>query len=100
MPKNKRGEIYTPSDSGLSETLDGEYYLMHVCECAGFDDETREYFTRNQEKMVGSVVEVKANELFKDSGKMRHPRYLRVRYDKEPERCIWEDHIGSSEVTV
>ena len=100
MPKNKRGDIYTPSDSGLSETLDDEYYLMHVCECAGFDDETREYFTRNREKMVGSVVEVKANELFRDSGKMRHPRYLRVRYDKEPERCIWEDHIGSSEVTV
>ena len=100
LPKNKRGEAYIPSDCELDPRLDEEYYLMHVCECAGFDDETREYFTRNREKMVGSVVEVKANELFRDTGKMRHPRYLRPRYDKEPERCVWSDHIGDSEVTV
>lgn len=99
MPKNKQGEIFVPSDIGLSESLDSEYYLMEVCECAGFDDETREVFTQNKKNMVGSVVEVKANELFRDSGKMRHPRYLRVRNDKEPERCTWEDHIGDSEVT-
>ena len=99
MPKNKQGEIFTPSDIGLSESLDSKYYLMQVCECAGFDDDTREYFTQNRDNMVGSVVEVKANELFRDTGKMRHPRYLRVRNDKEPERCTWEDHIGDSEVT-
>lgn len=99
LPKTKRGEVFTPSECELDPRLDSEYYLMHVCECAGFDDETREYFTRNREKMVGSVVEVKANELFRDTGKMRHPRYLRTRYDKEPDRCVWEDHIGSSEVT-
>jgi len=90
MPKNKRGVIHSTCD-GL--------HLMEVCECAGFDDDTREYFTRNREKMVGTVVEVKANELFRDSGKMRHPRYMRQRFDKEPDRCIWSDHIGTSEVT-
>ena len=72
---------------------------MEVCECAGFDDDTREYFTRNKDKLVGSVVEVKANELFRDSGKMRHPRFMRMRPDKEAERCIWVDHVGTSEVT-
>ena len=90
MPKNKRGVIHSTCD-GL--------HLMEVCECAGFDDETREYFTRNQNSVVGTVVEVKANELFRDSGKMRHPRYMRQRFDKDAEQCTWEDHIGNSEVT-
>ncbi len=99
MPSNKRGTAYTPSDFNLDPRLDETYYLMHVCECAGFDDDTRGYFTENRDNMVGAVVEVKANELFRDTGKMRHPRYMRVRPDKEPERCVWADHIGSSEVT-
>lgn len=99
IPKNKRGACANPSYYGLSDSYDVDYVVMEVCECAGFDDETREYFTRNREKMVGTVVEVKANELFRDSGKMRHPRYMRQRFDKAPEQCTWEDHIGTSEVT-
>lgn len=99
IPKNKRGACANPSYYGLPESYDVDYLVMEVCECAGFDDETREYFTRNRDKMVGTVVEVKANELFRDSGKMRHPRYMRQRFDKDPEQCIWEDHIGTSEVT-
>ena len=94
LKPNKRGVLVEVDD-----VFNPNYYLMEVCECAGFDDETREYFTRNKNKMIGSVVEVKANELFRDSGKMRHPRYMRMRFDKEAERCIWSDHIGSSEVT-
>ena len=91
MKPNKRG--------ALAETKHSTYLLMEVCECGGFDDETRQYFTDHKDEIVGSVVEVKANELFRDSGKMRHPRYMRMRFDKEPERCIWRDHIGDSEVT-
>lgn len=94
IPKNKQGNFYNPSDVGISDSLDNEYLVMEVCECAGFDDDTREYFTENREKLVGTVIEVKANELFKDSGKMRHPRYLRERFDKPAEQCTWEDHIG------
>lgn len=97
IPKNKRGNVYELDDVGLE--YDTSMYVMEVCECSGFDDETREYFTRNRNKMVGTVIEVKANELFKDSGKLRHPRYNRMRFDKAPEDCIWEDHIGTSEVT-
>ena len=89
IPKNKKGELYDIDNNKV----------MLVCECGGFDDETREYFTRNRDKIIGSVVEVKANELFRDSGKMRHPRYMRMRFDKESDRCIWADHIGTSEVT-
>ena len=94
LKPNKRGVLVEVDDFA-----NPNYYLMEVCECAGFDDVTREYFTRNRDSIIGTVVEVKANELFRDSGKMRHPRYMRMRFDKEAERCIWSDHIGSSEVT-
>lgn len=98
IPKNKRGE-FDYADEYIENPALKDKFIMLVCECSGFDDETREYFTRNREKMIGTVVEVKANELFRDSGKMRHPRYMRQRFDKAPEQCIWADHIGSSEVT-
>lgn len=94
IPKNKRGDVVIPSCLGLPSKYDENYMIMEVCECAGFDDETRDYFTKNKDDMVGTVVEVKANEIFKDSGKLRHPRYMRQRLDKEAERCIWEDHIS------
>ena len=97
LPKNKQGRVVTPSSVNVKGGMFD--YVMEVCECAGFDDETREYFTRNKDRLIGSVVEVKANELMRDSGRMRHPRFLRMRNDKEAERCTWRDHIGDSEVT-
>lgn len=93
MPVNKRGEVFDPECVGIYN-YDTNYLLMQVCECSGFNDETREYFTQNKDKMVGTVVEVKANEIFRDSGKLRHPRYLRRRFDKTVEECVWADHIG------
>ena len=95
IPKNKQGATFMPTDicPELRE-YDRTHLIMEVCECSGFDDDTREYFTRNKNKLVGSVIEVKANEIMKDSGRLRHPRYNRMRYDKEAERCMWEDHIG------
>lgn len=93
IPKNKLG-TYDYADEYIEDSDLKDKYIMEVCECAGFDDETRVYFTRNSSKLVGSVVEIKANELFKDSGKMRHPRFMRMRYDKNASQCTWEDHIG------
>lgn len=98
IPKNKKGE-FDYADEYIETSSMQDKYIMLVCECGGFDDETREYFTRNKDKLIGSVVEVKANELFRDSGKMRHPRFMRMRHDKAPEQCTWSDHIGDSEVT-
>lgn len=93
IPKNKRGKLYTPVCAGIMNN--DELYIMVVCVCGGFDDDTRAYFTRNRKRLIGSVVEVKANELFKDTGKMRHPRYFRMRDDKESLRCTWKDHISA-----
>ena len=95
IPKNKRGE-FDFADKWIDKPEFRDKYLMIVCECSGMTDEERDYFTRNRFSALGSVVEVKANEIMKDSGRLRHPRFLRVRNDKEPDRCTWADHIGSS----
>lgn len=92
IPNNKKGQVYDPDELGIDYDVD--YILMQVCECSGFDDEMREYFTTHQNEMKGSVVEVKANEIFKDSGKLRHPRYMRRRFDKSANECTWDSHVG------
>lgn len=71
-----------------------EHEVLIVGECSGITDEDREYITAHQSELMGSVIEVKANELFKDTGKMRHPRFLRFRKDKNQEDCTWKNHVG------
>ena len=93
IPKNKRGEVLKPSNFDLCID-DEDWNVMIVCECGGYSDEEREYFTEHQDELLGSTVEVKANGVMKDSGRLRHPRFLRMRDDKAPESCIWKDHIG------
>lgn len=68
--------------------------VLIVGECGGFTDEDREYITGHKDELIGSVIEVKANEIFKDTGKMRHPRFLRFRQDKNKEECTWKNHVG------
>ena len=92
IPEKKRGKLYTTPYANVYRHDD--LYIMEVCVTSGFDDDTREYFTRNRKRLIGSVVEVKANGIMTDTGKLRHPRYLRMRPDKNAEQCTWKDHIG------
>ena len=84
IPKNKRGNLHNINN----------LTIMEVCECSGFDDGIRQHFTDHQEEIIGKVVEVKANEIMRDSGRLRHPRYLRDRFDKTAEMCTWRDHVS------
>jgi ATP-dependent DNA ligase len=80
--------------------------IIEVGECSGFDDETRAELTALLRQGAGEthlgrpwvksplVVEIKANEVFRDTGKLRHPRFLRMRPDAGFEKCAWADHIG------
>ena len=88
LPKNKKFNIE-------EMILEGDDVLvLEVGECSGFDEETREMFSEDPQSWVGKVIEIKANEIFKDTGKLRHPRYLRVREDKAPTQCTYKDHIS------
>lgn len=88
LPKNKKFNIE-------ELTIEGESVLvLEVGECSGFDEQTREYMTENQKELIGFVLEVKANEIFKDTGKLRHPRFLRLRTDKSPLECTLKGHLN------
>lgn len=110
LPKNKS---FTVKDM----TLCGKKVkVLEVGECSGFDENFRYMFTCNaldvegnpvraskatieecgfkELNWIGQVIEVKANELFKDTGKLRHPRFLRIRRDKSPLDCTFKDHVS------
>ena len=64
---------------------DGE--LEQVGRCTGINDKDRSMFTENQDKYLGEVIEIKAMEMTKD-GHFRHPNFVRLRPDKNPEECV------------
>jgi ATP-dependent DNA ligase len=112
MPARKRAlavarEMYIGERPGPDPVT-----VIEVGECSGFDDATRAELTRllrkeakRESERFGKpwiksplVVEVKANEVFKDTGRLRHPRFLRVRPDADAGECVWADHVHSSEI--
>lgn len=66
-------------------------YLV-VGECSGMNEDTRDYMTKNKDTLIDTVIEVGANEILK-TGKLRHPRFIRFRNDKNANQCTWKDHL-------
>ena len=60
--------------------------LEEICTCGGFDDATRAELSLNEDALVGRVVEV-AYQYVASGGRLRHPRFVRMRDDKLPEQC-------------
>ena len=71
-----------------------EMIIVKVGECEGITDEDREYMTKHKDDLLGSVIEVKGNEIFNDTGRIRHPRFVRYREDKRAEECTWETLVN------
>ena len=44
----------------------------------------------NPDNYIGHVVEVECMSTTKD-GALRHPVFIKMREDKNPEDCIWEE---------
>ena len=72
----------------------GGLMILYVGETSGMNEEERADFSKNKEDYIGEVIEVKAQEVIQKTGKFRHPRYIRIRTDKNADQCIWKDHIG------
>lgn len=74
---------------------DGE--LIKVGEAKGLSDQDLEYIKQNKNDLIGTVIEVKANDFSdKSIGSLRHPRFSRFRnIDKNPEDCTWEAYINA-----
>lgn len=66
--------------------------ILEVGDCGGFTEEMRSYLTDNQDDLIGTVIEVKGHEVLK-TGKIRHPRFIRMREDKGAYQCTYLDHM-------
>lgn len=73
--------------------LNNMYYL-EIGETSGMTEEERIFISNNKYELIGSVIEVKAHEVILKTGRLRHPRFMRHRYDKAREMCTMTDHLG------
>lgn len=71
-----------------------EMIIVKVGECEGITEEDRAYMTKHKDDLLGTVIEVKGNEIFNDTGRIRHPRFVRYREDKRAEECTWETLVN------
>lgn len=67
--------------------------VLEIGECSGYDEDVRRYLSNDPDSHIGETVEVKCNGIFDDTGKLRHPRFIRLRPDKLNTDCTWKDHI-------
>lgn len=71
--------------------------LVDKVDVGGMTFQAREYISTHRRELIGRVVTVRGNEVFK-SGSMRHPRLIAVDYepyfilrdDKEAGECVWD----------
>ena len=64
--------------------------LIQLGQASGMNDSTRSLMSRYPEQYLGRVVEIKGMERLK-SGSIRHPQFVRIRTDKRPSECQWNE---------
>lgn len=64
------------------------WILKELGQASGMSDEERKAFTRNPSLHIGRAVTIKGMERLK-SGAIRHPIFVGLRPDKNPDQCRW-----------
>lgn len=68
--------------------------LIELGQTSGIEDEMKELLSDGRHEIkkeyIGQVMEIGAMEQIKKSGAYRHPRFIKLRPDKNAEECIWE----------
>lgn len=80
-----------PKEKPIVHTFDDKL-ILEVGDCSGFSEEIRAYMTNYQDDLIGTVIEIKGHEVLK-TGKIRHPRFVRFREDKDAYQCNYQDHM-------
>lgn len=62
---------------------------VHVCKCAGLDEEQKATISRNKELLLGKVVKITYMEKT-EMGYPRHPRFEAFHESKTAQECTWQ----------
>ena len=76
----------------IGSIIFGQYFggkLIEFGRTSGIDESLREELSLHGDKYIGSVIEVECQERITKTGKLRHPRFLRFRPDKNAEQCVY-----------
>lgn len=80
--KPGKGKYTGQIGAALISVYDKLGSLIEIGRVSGMTDELRLDMTQNQNRWIGSVIEVHAQEIGKD--RLRHPRFYRARPDADP----------------
>lgn len=70
---------------------DSEGNLVERGKCSGMTDDQRDDFCANMNYYLGRVMTVRHNGVMEDGLKFRHPRFLKMRPDKQATECTWHN---------
>lgn len=71
-------------------TKDGVFHTIGTVS-SGLSDEIKKDASEHPDKYLGAVIELQAMMKTKDGMSLRHPRFIRIREDKNAKGCIWND---------
>ena len=60
---------------------DSEGNWRVTCHCSGMTHDERRMFYENKEAYIGMVVEIKGQEMYRETGAVRHPVFVKLRND-------------------
>lgn len=90
VPASRWRKLGCPPTHDTLVVAGQKYELVEFGQVALGDEETSLAVTKEPEIFLGKVMEVKANDRFQNTGRLRHPVFIRWRDDKAVEECIWE----------
>jgi DNA ligase-1 len=64
------------------------WVMKEIGQCSGMSDKERKEFSYSPSKYIGNVLTIEGMERL-NSGAIRHPRLVAIRFDKDPNQCRW-----------
>lgn len=83
------GGYIQKSPEPLSDTIlvEDRFISVTIGQCSGMTDQVRLDMTSNPQKYLGRVVEIAGQEEM-ENHVLRHPAFIRIRNDKDPQSCL------------
>ena len=81
-------------NSQVGAVIFGQYRdgkLIQLGQASGMSDSIRSLMSRSPEPYLGRVVEIRGMERLR-SGSIRHPIFVKIRTDKQPTDCQWNEN--------